>query len=102
VESRHKPPRFSRGSLTFCIGEIDYLPATTTVTQFPQLTVDGERHDEMKATEDDVALTEAAERIIGRGEALTVRSLADEVRPVRPIRLETIADWLREQRGGTR
>jgi hypothetical protein len=97
---RNRPLRHDgRVVLTFCIGDIDFLPATTTVTQFPQLTTDGARHDETKATEDDAALAEAAERIVGRGEPLTVRALQDEVRSVRAIRTETIADWLRRQRG---
>jgi len=68
---RNRPLRYDgRTVITFCKGEIDYLPLTDEPVTFPTLT-------EKKAEQERQALA-AIERIMERGEKLTVRALLAE------------------------
>jgi hypothetical protein len=99
---RNRPlPYDRRMVITFGISEVDYLPITKTVTAFPSLADDGQRREDQYRREVDAALTEAYERILLRGDDVTVRRLRDEVKATRPMRAETIAAWLRDQRGAS-
>ena len=68
---RNRPLRYDgRTVITFCKGEIDYLPLTDEPVTFPTLT-------EKKAEQERQALA-AIDRIMERGEKLTVRALLAE------------------------
>jgi hypothetical protein len=92
---RNRPLRYDgRTVVTFCLGEIGYLPATETITALPQLTASGEEHAEIKREADVERLEEAARRLMERGERLTVEGLRSEARLAR----DTVARWLRKRR----
>jgi hypothetical protein len=71
---------------------VDYLPATETITSFPQLGTDGEAHEVIRLREVDERLRSAVERILARGEQPNVRKLKMEAH----VRSDVVMTWWRD------
>jgi putative DNA primase/helicase len=94
---RSRALRAARTVVTFCLGEIDYLPATKTITELPALTPDGHEVWKVRREAEQQRLDQARQRLEEEGRTvalLTVRELKAEAR----VSTDTAASYLRQAR----
>ncbi len=90
---RNRPLTYDgRIVVTMCQGDVEYLPATETITSFPQLGTNGEAHEVVRLREVGERLRSALERIRARGEQPSVRKLTMEAH----VRTEVVTAWWRD------
>lgn len=97
VAHRNRPLRYDgRVVVTMCVGEIADLPATELITEFPQLTDDGLRHDEWQA----VMLESVYGELVREGVVPSVRKMRDRLR-MREVRVQqkVLCAWLKSRCG---
>ncbi len=87
----------NRTVVTLCLGDIDYLPATETITELPQLTAEGWERWGVSRELERKRLDQAREQLALEGKnlaALTVR----ELKAAAGVGTDAAADYLRELR----
>lgn len=94
---RSRALRAPRTVVTFCLGEIDYLPATETITDLPALTPEGREVWKARREREHQALEQARLEIEQSGRSMwmfTVRELKAAAR----VSTDAAADYLRQAR----
>jgi primase-polymerase (primpol)-like protein len=86
-----------RTIVTMCLGEIDYLPATETIVELPQLTPDGRERWAVSRQAEQQRLAQARERLALEGKNLNVLTVR-ELKAVAGVSTDAAADYLRKLR----
>jgi len=94
---RSRALRQPRTVVTFCLGEIGYLPATETITELPQLLPDGrERWAASREAEHD-KLNQARQALEEAGHTLAMLTVR-ELKAAAAVSTDAAADYLRQAR----
>ena len=89
---RNRPVRHAnRTVVSFCLGEIDFLPATETITELPYLTPEGEDSYEARRKDEEQRL-EKAYADLSKDKQPTQQELARTAK----VRKQTAGEWIRE------
>jgi hypothetical protein len=83
----------NRTIITFCLGDIDYLPPTQTYTQLPSLTPEGLDKSLVKQEQDTQKLEAACKKLEAAGTPLSVRTLKAEAH----VSTDTASSYRRER-----
>ncbi len=97
---RSRALRAARTVITFCLGNIDYLPATETITDLPALTPEGREVWKVRREREHQALEQARQEIEQSGRSihmLTVR----ELKAAAGVSTDAAAEYLRQARDVT-
>jgi hypothetical protein len=90
---RNRPMRHDgRTVVTFCAGEIDFLPITTEITSLPQLTGEGESRSSMRDARNAQRFQQAIEALQAEGVKITTRAVAAKA----SVSLREVSPWMRE------
>lgn len=86
-----------RTVVTFCSSDIDYLPATETITELPQLLSDGRERWAASRAAERAKLDQAREQLEQQGKTLDMISVR-ELLAVSGVATDAAADYLRQAR----
>jgi primase-polymerase (primpol)-like protein len=90
---RNRPIRHEKRTVvSFCSGDIDFLPATETITELPYLTPEGEDSSEARRKDQEARLEKAYADLTKDGKQPT----QEELRKAAKVRKATAAQWMRE------
>jgi hypothetical protein len=93
---RNRPLRYDgRVVVTLCAGVVDFLPITTEITSLPHLSDAGEMRATVGQAQKAARLAAALATLRGRGEPISVRTLAAEAR----VSLRDASPWWAQRRG---
>ncbi|HEX3640529.1 MAG TPA: hypothetical protein VHV10_04510 [Ktedonobacteraceae bacterium] len=81
----------NRTVVSLCLGEIDFLPVTETLTELPFLTPEGEDRHEVRHQDEQERLQKAYTKLSQNG-SITQSELAKTAK----VRKQTAAEWMRE------
>lgn len=82
----------NRTIVSFCLGDIDFLPVTETLTELPYLTPEGEDRHQARRKDEQERLEKAYADLSEQGK-VTQTELAKTAK----VRKSTAAEWIREQ-----
>lgn len=87
-----------RTVVTLCLGNIDYLPATETITALPQLTPEGQERWGISRQTEHAKLDQAREQLLLEGKTLAMITVR-ELKAAANVSTDAAASYLRDMRG---
>ncbi|HEX3640931.1 MAG TPA: hypothetical protein VHV10_06555 [Ktedonobacteraceae bacterium] len=95
---RNRPVRRENKTIvSFCLGDIDFLPATETIIELPFLTPEGEDSRETRRNDQEARLEKAYADLTKDGNKPT----QDELRKAAKVDKARAAEWMRERKEDT-
>lgn len=95
---RSRALRQARTVITFCMGDIDYLPATETITDLPRLTAEGKDASAISRQDERSKLDQAREQIEQDGKTVHMMTVRD-LKATAHVSTDAASEYLQEARG---
>lgn len=91
---RNRPVRYeNRTVVSFCLGDIDFLPITETIVELPYLTVEGEDRYDVRRQNEQERLEKAYIELSQNSHKPT----QSEIAKVAKVRKQTVVEWMHER-----
>jgi hypothetical protein len=95
---RSRALRQARTVITFCMGDIDYLPATETITDLPRLTTEGKDASAISRQDEQAKLDQARETLEQDGKTVHMMTVRD-LKSTAHVSTDAASEYLQEARG---